>query len=163
MADLARAVRRSSADPSSGASTAKPWLCAVTSTLPVVAVLHRLVDAAVAVAAACRCRSRAPGRGAGCRSRCRRAAMPRSSTARSSVDRRGRRWPGRRGRWRRRPRRASTREHVLERSRSRAARAPRCRARPSGAGSCALMPRSSAATVNRFSPIGRHDVRLGRW
>ena len=70
---------------SAGQSTAKPWLCAVISTLPVARSCDRLVDARGGRSAACRCRSRRPVPGSGCRSRCRRSAPRRRSSSRTSA------------------------------------------------------------------------------
>ena len=151
VADTSAAPYGVSNGPSSGASTAKPWLCAVTSTLPVGAVLHRLVDAAVAVAQLVGAEAE-------------RAAEhlvaeadpedgdPASEQVAPSARRRGRRWPGRRGRWRgtRRPRRSRSTSSTVDVDGSTCTSMPRSAIR---SGVIRLMPRSSAATVNRFSPV----------
>ena len=102
--------------------------------------------------AACRCRSRARGRAPGCRSRCRtagRRAVEHLLHERDRVVGGGR------------VARAVAEEHAVGADRERARssgdgrRAATCTSMPRSAicrGVIALMPRSSAATVKRFSP-----------
>ena len=160
MADLDRARTASSTTASSGASTAKPWLCAVISTLPVRAVLHRLVDAAVAVAELVGAEAERAAEHLVAEADAEERHAARRSTARTRLDRVRRRSPGRPGRWRRTPRRRRPRA----RSSAVDVAGSTCTSMPRSAIRCgviALMPRSSAATVNRCSPDRRHDVRLG--
>ena len=159
VADRRRAVRRRRCGPSSGASTAKPWLCAVTSTLPVVRSMHRLVDAAVAVLQLVGAEAERPAEelvaeadpevGQPARRARPAAARPGRSVAAGSPGPLEKNTPS-----------GSTAQHVVERSRSPGST---CTSMPRSAIRCgviALMPRSSAATVNRFSPTRRHDVGL---
>ena len=111
------------------------------------AVLHRLVDAAVAVAQLVGAQPERPAEHLVAEA----DAEHRQPAAEQSAGQRDRAVGGGR------VARAVGQEHpvgpgredLVDASRSRAARAPRCRAPPSAAASSRLMPRSMAATVNR--------------
>ena len=125
------------------------------------AVHHRLVDAAVAVVQLVGAEAERPAEELVAEADPE-VGEPPLQRALQQLDLAGRWRPGRRGRWRRTARRAPT----ASTSSRVAVAGSTCTSMPRSAiirGVFALMPRSSAATVNRFSPTAGHDVRPRRW